>query len=151
MDLGWSLCCCVAKLRLPRTQVAGHRVTVTTLSLPQAVILPSCSLSDFYREYEYPNQTDLRDVCWAMVIFTDGPPEVRRGEDPPKLSESQALALAPCAELSHSALCCQTPNLAGCSLETMQGGPTGLRLPFSWEPVKPETRDYQCLGPGCCH
>lgn len=111
MALGWSLCCCVAKLRLPRTQVAGHRVTVTTLSLPQAVILPSCSLSDFYREYEYPNQTDLRDVCWAMVIFIDGPPEVRRGEDPPKLSESQALALAPCADLSHSALCCQTPTL----------------------------------------
>lgn len=85
MALGWSLCCCVAKLRLPRTQVAGHRVTVTMLSLPQAVILPSCSLSDFYCEYEYPNQTDLRDVCWAMVIFIDGPPEVRRGEDPHKV------------------------------------------------------------------
>lgn len=130
MDLGWSLCCCVANLRLPRTQVAGHRVTVTTLSLPQAVILPSCSLSDFYREYEYPNQTDLRDVCWAMVIFTDGPPEVRRGEDPPKLSESQALALAPCAELSHSALCCQTPTLPAVPWRPCRVDPQACVCPF---------------------
>lgn len=130
MALGWSLCCCVAKLRLPRTQVAGHRVTVTTLSLPQAVILPSCSLSDFYREYEYPNQTDLRDVCWAMVIFTDGPPEVRRGEDPPKLSESQALALAPCAELSHSALCCQTPTLPAVPWRPCRVDPQACICPF---------------------
>lgn len=130
MALGWSLCCCVAKLRLPRTQVAGHRVTVTTLSLPQAVILPSCSLSDFYREYEYPNQTDLRDVCWAMVIFTDGPPEVRRGEDPPKLSESQALALAPCAELSHSALCCQTPTLPAVLWRPCRVDPQACVCPF---------------------
>lgn len=130
MALGWSLCCCVAKLRLPRTQVAGHRVTVTTLSLPQAVILPSCSLSDFYREYEYPNQTDLRDVCWAMVIFTDGPPEVRRGEDPPKLSESQALALAPCAELSHSALCCQTPTLPAVPWRPCRVDPQACVCPF---------------------
>lgn len=130
MALGWSLCCCVAKLRLPRTQVAGHRVIVTTLSLPQAVILPSCSLSDFYREYEYPNQTDLRDVCWAMVIFTDGPPEVRRGEDPPKLSESQALALAPCAELSHSALCCQTPTLPAVPWRPCRVDPQACVCPF---------------------
>lgn len=130
MALGWSLCCCVAKLRLPRTQVAGHRVTVTMLSLPQAVILPSCSLSDFYREYEYPNQTDLRDVCWAMVIFTDGPPEVRRGEDPPKLSESQALALAPCAELSHSALCCQTPTLPAVPWRPCRVDPQACVCPF---------------------
>lgn len=130
MALGWSLCCCVAKLRLPRTQVAGHRVTVTTLSLPQAVILPSCSLSDFYREYEYPNQTDLRDVCWAMVIFTDGPPEVRRGEDPPKLSESQALALAPCADLSHSALCCQTPTLPAVPWRPCRVDPQACVCPF---------------------
>lgn len=130
MALGWSLCCCVAKLRLPRTQVAGHRVTVTTLSLPQAVILPSCSLSDFYCEYEYPNQTDLRDVCWAMVIFTDGPPEVRRGEDPPKLSESQALALAPCADLSHSALCCQTPTLPAVPWRPCRVDPQACVCPF---------------------
>lgn len=50
-------------------------------------------------------------VCWAMVILQTGCLRSREEKTPPKLSVSRALALAPCAELSHSALCCQTPTL----------------------------------------